>query len=98
VNNNTDILTSRVNIYLYLEDDSIHVSEPRTPNSGMPQGTLIRRHKVQNPRAKQGQNYTMKDLNVDCEVEFYGKTFKITGCDNFTRVISNSLHSTSRNS
>ena len=30
----------RVNVYFYLEDDSIHVSEPKTVNSGIPQGTL----------------------------------------------------------
>ena len=29
---------SRVNIYFYLEDDTVHVSEPKTENSGIPQG------------------------------------------------------------
>lgn len=31
-------LTARVNIYFYLEDDTVHVSEPKTENSGIPQG------------------------------------------------------------
>ncbi|KAI9358593.1 hypothetical protein DFJ73DRAFT_144854 [Zopfochytrium polystomum] len=74
----------KVNIYFYLEDDTIHVSEPKTPNSGIPQGTLIRRHRI--PRnAENGQHYIISDLNVEKEVTFYARTFKIVGCDEFTR-------------
>lgn len=29
---------SSVNVYFYLEDDSVHVSEPKTQDSGIPQG------------------------------------------------------------
>ncbi|TPX43682.1 hypothetical protein SeMB42_g04641 [Synchytrium endobioticum] len=75
----------KVNIYFYMEDDSIHVSEPKTVNSGMPQGTLIRRHRIPIPGSAIGQHYTIKDLNVDKEVTFYARTFKIVGCDQFTR-------------
>lgn len=90
-------LYSRVSIYLYLEDDSIHVSEPRTANSGIPQGTLIRRHKIVNPNAlKTGQHYMIRDLNVECEVTFYGKTFKIISCDDFTRVFQINISFTFR--
>jgi hypothetical protein len=32
------VYLSSVNIYFYLEDDSVHVSEPKTSNSGIPQG------------------------------------------------------------
>lgn len=32
------MLIHRVNIYFYLEDDTVHVSEPKTENSGIPQG------------------------------------------------------------
>ena len=32
-------------VYFYLEDDSIQVVEPRQKNAGLPQGTLIRRHR-----------------------------------------------------
>ncbi|KAJ3051078.1 EF-hand domain-containing member C2 [Rhizophlyctis rosea] len=76
----------RVNIYFYLEDDSVHVSEPKTPNSGIPQGTLIRRHRIPKPESEHGQHYTVRDFNVGKEVTFYGRTFKIIGCDGFTRV------------
>ncbi|KAI9000015.1 hypothetical protein BC832DRAFT_563307 [Gaertneriomyces semiglobifer] len=76
----------KVNIYFYLEDDSVHVSEPRVVNSGIPQGTLIRRHRIVNPNADlEGQHYTVKDLNVGREVTFYARTFRIVGCDAFTR-------------
>merc|ERR1711953_1210111 len=38
-----------VKIYFYLEDDSIQVVEPIKDNSGLPQGTLIRRHRIPMP-------------------------------------------------
>ncbi|KAJ3101076.1 EF-hand domain-containing member C2 [Phlyctochytrium planicorne] len=75
----------KVNIYFYLEDDTIHVSEPKTPNSGIPQGTLIRRHRIPKSESNTGQHYIVTDLNVDKEVTFYSRTFKIVGCDDFTR-------------
>ncbi|KAJ3076360.1 EF-hand domain-containing member C2 [Podochytrium sp. JEL0797] len=75
----------RCNIYFYLEDDTIHVSEPKFPNSGIPQGTLIRRHRIQKKEESNGQHFTVTDLNVDQEVTLYSKTFKIVGCDEFTR-------------
>ncbi|KAJ3197354.1 EF-hand domain-containing member C2 [Irineochytrium annulatum] len=75
----------KVNIYFYLEDDTIHVSEPKTPNSGIPQGTLIRRHRIPRSNSEKGQHYIITDLNVEKEVTFYARTFKIVGCDDFTR-------------
>ncbi|KAI9209542.1 uncharacterized protein BJ171DRAFT_453694 [Polychytrium aggregatum] len=75
----------KVNIYFYLEDDTVHVSEPKTPNSGIPQGTLIRRHRIPKADSPKGQHYTINDFNVDREVTFYARTFKIVGCDQFTR-------------
>ncbi len=76
----------RVNIYFYLEDDSVHVSEPKTANSGIPQGTLIRRHRIENPGSNAGQHFIVTDFNVGNQLTFYSRTFKIAGCDNFTRV------------
>lgn len=35
-----DYRVRKVNIYFYLEDDTIHVSEPRLSNSGIPQGSI----------------------------------------------------------
>ncbi|KXS15887.1 hypothetical protein M427DRAFT_98498 [Gonapodya prolifera JEL478] len=75
----------RVNIYFYLEDDTVQVTEPRAPNSGLMQGTLIRRHRVPLPNAEDGQHHTITDFNVGKEVTLHARTFKIIGCDGFTR-------------
>merc|ERR1719218_360258 len=32
-------------IFYYLEDDTCHIAEKKQDNSGIPQGTLIRRHR-----------------------------------------------------
>jgi len=71
-------------VYFYLEDDSIQVIEPRLRNSGVPQGTLIRRHRIPKPQPQDDMYYTVEDFNVGVEISLYGKVFKITGCDQFT--------------
>jgi len=71
-------------IYFYLEDDSIQVIEPRLKNSGTPQGTLIRRHRIPRPAPHDDSFYTVEDFNVGKEVTMYSRTFKLTGCDKFT--------------
>ncbi|XP_064652605.1 EF-hand domain-containing protein 1-like [Lineus longissimus] len=71
-----------VNIYYYLEDDSISVVEPVVENSGMPQGKLIKRQRL--PKNDEGDHWVWKDLNLGVNVVFYGKVFRITDCDKFT--------------
>ncbi|VVC33906.1 Uncharacterised domain DM10,Domain of unknown function DUF1126 [Cinara cedri] len=73
-------------IIYFLEDDTIKVVEPVVINSGLPQGCLIKRHKIPLPN-NYGDNdyYQLTDLNVGVTVEFYGKHLKIIGADNFTR-------------
>lgn len=68
-------------IYFYLEDESVHVAEPKQQNSGIPQGVFLKRHRI----PKDGAFFTAMDLNVGMEVSFYARTFLITGCDPFTR-------------
>jgi len=80
-------------ILFYPEDDSIQVNEDKQANSGMRQGTLIRRCKI--PKAGQSLECTsnmskdsyfgVNDFNVGVEVTLFGHTFKITDCDGFTR-------------
>jgi len=72
----------KVVIYYYLEDDSIHVAEPKCENSGIPQGVLIKRHRI--PKAN-GQHVSLEDLQISTELEMYGRTFRIVDCDEFTR-------------
>jgi len=72
-----------VKIYYYLEDDSISVVEPIVENSGIPQGKLIKRQRL--PKNDQGEHWLWKDLNVGNDVIFYGKTFHIYDCNNYTK-------------
>jgi len=68
-------------IYFYLEDESIHVAEPKQQNSGIPQGVFLKRHRI----PKEGGFYEMSDLNIGVNVMFYERNIHIYGCDPFTR-------------
>jgi len=72
-----------VEIFYYLEDDSIAVIEPIVENSGMPQGKLIKRQRL--PKNDQGETWHWTDLNLAMNVVFYGRTFRLVNCDQFTR-------------
>ncbi|XP_004932171.1 EF-hand domain-containing family member C2-like [Bombyx mandarina] len=80
----------KVDIFFFLEDGTIKVIEPKTENSGLSQGTLISRQRIRLPFSYD-MYYDVLDLNIGREVTFYGKTFKIVNCDNFTRVFLNRL-------
>lgn len=71
-----------VNIYYYLEDDSISVVEPHVENIGMPQGKLIKRQRL--PKNDVGDHWHWKDLNNGVNATFYGKIFHIYDCDEWT--------------
>ncbi|XP_039532156.1 EF-hand domain-containing family member C2 isoform X2 [Pimephales promelas] len=72
-------------IYFYLEDDTIQVVEPELKNSGIPQGTLIRRHRIPLPAPKDDCFYNVHHFNINQEILLYSRTFMITDCDPFTR-------------
>ncbi|XP_055454245.1 EF-hand domain-containing family member C2 [Psammomys obesus] len=72
-------------IYFYPEDDTIQVNEPELINSGLPQGTSIRRHQIPLPPPDDDQFYTVHHFNISIDVVFYGRTFKIYDCDPFTK-------------
>ncbi|XP_012297046.1 EF-hand domain-containing protein 1 isoform X2 [Aotus nancymaae] len=74
----------QVNIYYYLEDDSMSVIEPVVENSGIPQGKLIKRQRL--AKNDRGDHYHWKDLNRGINITIYGKTFHIVDCDQFTQV------------
>ncbi|XP_065771772.1 EF-hand domain-containing family member C2 isoform X3 [Muntiacus reevesi] len=75
----------RYKIYFYLEDDTIEVNEPVLKNSGLPQGLFIRRHRISLPPPDDDHFYTVYHFNVNTDIVFYGRTFKIYDCDAFTR-------------
>ncbi|XP_040122081.1 EF-hand domain-containing family member C2 [Oryx dammah] len=72
-------------IYFYLEDDTVEVNEPVLKNSGLPQGIFIRRHRISLPPPNEDQFYTVHHFNVNTNIVFYGRTFKIYDCDAFTK-------------
>nr|XP_023656606.1 EF-hand domain-containing family member C2 [Paramormyrops kingsleyae] len=71
-------------IYFYLEDDTIQVVEPEFRNSGITQGTLIRRHRIPLPPPKDDQFYSVRHFNINQEIVLYSRTFMVTDCDAFT--------------
>lgn len=70
-------------IYFYLEDDSIHIAEPKQENSGLPQGVFVKRHRI----PKQGTNtyLSVEDLFIGAELAIYGRVFRLVESDVFTR-------------
>jgi hypothetical protein len=75
-----------VRIYYYTEDDTVMVEEAKQRNSGMTQGILLRRMRVEDPAAQQfGTTFKMPNFNVGVEIDLSGTVFHIYGCDDFTR-------------
>jgi EF-hand domain-containing protein 1 len=71
-------------MYFYLDDDTLHVIEPKVENSGIPQGVFLKRHKVPN-ESKPGENYSFQDFNLAISLQIYGRVFRIIDCDEFTK-------------
>ncbi|KAF7284998.1 EF-hand domain-containing family member C2-like [Rhynchophorus ferrugineus] len=79
----------KVKIYYFLEDGTIQVIEPKVENSGISQGTLISRQRIRIPAPMDDNFYEFIDFNIGREIELYGKVFKITNCDHFSRTFLN---------
>ncbi|XP_070771058.1 EF-hand domain-containing family member C2 [Enoplosus armatus] len=75
----------RCKIFFYLEDDTVQVVEPEYKNSGIPQGTLIRRQRVPLPPPNDAQFFNVFHFNVNQQMVLYSRTFTVTSCDSFTR-------------
>lgn len=71
-------------LFYYLEDDTIHIIESRVENSGIPQGIFLKRHLLPKPDAPTDA-YTWRDLNLACDLNVYGRVFRIVDCDEFTK-------------
>jgi hypothetical protein len=71
-----------VTILFFLEDDTLQILEPREKNSGIPQGTFLRRHRAK----KDADTYVnVGDFKVGAEFTVYGRTYFLSDCDQFTR-------------
>jgi len=72
-----------VNFMYYMEDGTLSMGEPKVENSGIPQGSFLKRHRV--PR-EDGMGFVgPDDFRCGQEISLYGRTYHITGCDRFTR-------------
>lgn len=72
-----------VQIFYYLEDDTISVIEPIVENSGLLQGKFLKRQRV--PKNTAGEFYQATDFNVGVTVTFYGTVFNIVSCNTWTK-------------
>ncbi|XP_059082013.1 EF-hand domain-containing family member C2-like isoform X1 [Tigriopus californicus] len=89
----------KCHLLFFLEDDSIQILEPTFSNSGIPQGTLMRRHRVPFTYVKDRElgptrsyhrtcpkpHITYRDLNLRQNILIYGRLHRIVDCDTFTR-------------
>lgn len=71
--------------YFYLEDGTMMVQEPKVRNSGIPQGTFFKRHRIPRPQEMGGGHFTCEDLRVGASLVIYCRTFQLIDCDEFTR-------------
>jgi len=69
-------------ITYFLADCSICIDEPKTKNSGLPQGRFMRRLQVQK---NGGGLFTPDDFSIGSEVEINFRTFMIVDADQATR-------------
>ncbi|KAG2423386.1 hypothetical protein HXX76_015352 [Chlamydomonas incerta] len=72
----------RVAIRYYMENDTVEIVEIREANSGLPQGTLLKRH---NALQDSGAPLRWPDLRVGGSVSLYRRTYFITATDAATR-------------
>ena len=68
----------KCNIYFFMENGTIAVVEKPQMNSGLAQGTLVRRGIVHKP---DGKAYTPDDMVLGSEIVMYGRAYKIVDCD-----------------
>lgn len=72
-------------ILYYLEDGTTMVQEPKVENSGIPQGSFVKRHRIPKPSNAGNGYYSYTDLTVGATISIYSRAFRITACDDFTR-------------
>lgn len=72
-----------LDVYYYLVDDSVAITEPIIENSGITQGKYLTRQRM--PTGDGDRVLHWKDLNVAMDLGVYGKKIRIYDCDPFTR-------------
>jgi hypothetical protein len=77
-------------VFYYVTDNTISICEPKQMNSGIPQGTFLRRQHVPNPNIPK-KFYNAQDFKVGSYIEIYGKNILLCDCDENTRNFYNHL-------
>jgi hypothetical protein len=72
-------------VYFYLEDGTMMIVEPKVENSGIPQGTFVKRHRIPKPKEDGGDFFSPRDLKLGSTITIYSRSFRIVDCDDFTR-------------
>lgn len=72
-----------VELFYYLVDDSVSMTEPEIENSGLPQGRFLTRQRL--PTGEGATILNWKDLNTAIDLMVYGKKIRLYECDLFTR-------------
>jgi hypothetical protein len=67
----------------FMEDGTLRISEPKQENSGITQGSFLKRHRV--AKANGDGFLGPGDFMVGQELQIYGRTYRLTGADQFTR-------------
>jgi hypothetical protein len=74
--------TRKCNIYYYVEDGTLSIIERPTENSGLSQGTLVKRSIVFNA---DGTQITVDDFQIGGVITIFGIDYRIVDCDSATR-------------
>ncbi|KAG2490607.1 hypothetical protein HYH03_010999 [Edaphochlamys debaryana] len=72
----------KVAVRYYLENDMVEIVEIQEKNSGLPQGTLLKRHCAVK---EDGSPLRWPDLRIGSEVVLYKRGYVLLSCDAFTR-------------
>jgi EF-hand domain-containing protein 1 len=70
-------------VFYFLEDKSIMITEPKVVNSGIPQGAFLKRQMVLKPDGM--SPFMPQDFCVGLDVGIFGRSIRITDCDEYTR-------------
>ena len=72
---NVETSRTRRNLLLYyLEDDTLEIVEPKQLNSGLYQGTFLKRIRLQKPT---GEYYKWNDLTIGFDLKVFGRVFSL---------------------
>lgn len=71
----------RCTLSYHLVDGTMNVNEPRIQNSGIPQGTLVRRQRVPKSPGSTTEFFGLVDLKLGATLHIFGKALTLTSMD-----------------